>query len=246
MMSRSFRILVVDDDVDNALSLAELLEMEGHSVRVVHSGEEAIRAAVMEDFNLSFMDVVLPGLNGVESFIAIRRVRPQARVYMMTAYSVEQLLTQALDGGALGVLEKPFDPDALLKLTNEVGPSGLVLAPPSHNHARSHVNVGHFIRETLQQSGMRCRHVTDPVSLPNRLSSNEVLLLDVPAPMLEGVEILKQAQAAGHRAQTVLVPHPRAPQALTQMPLNDVAVTGILNKPFDPLTLINKLTQLAA
>jgi two-component system, NtrC family, response regulator HydG len=243
-MTTPLKILVVDDDVDNAQSLGELLELEGHCVRVVHTGEEAIRAATKEEFNLSFMDVVLPGLNGVESFIAIRRVRPEARVYMMTGYSVEELLTQALNGGALGVLEKPFDPDAILRLTKDVGPSGLVLAPPSSGLAFS--DVGLFIRDTLKQNGMRCRHITRSTAMPQQLAADEVLLLDVPAPMLEGVEILKQAQAAGHRAQTVLVPHPRSAQCHAPVPLADVAVTGILNKPFDPLDLINRLTQLAA
>ncbi len=243
-MTNALRILVVDDDVDNAESLGELLEMEGHSVRVVHSGEDAIREATREDFNISFMDVVLPGLNGVESFIAIRQVRPQARVYMMTGYSVEELLVQALNGGALGVLEKPFDPDAILQLTNRVGPSGLVLAPPFAGPMNG--DVGPFIRDTLKQHGMRCRHVTRSNALPQHLASGEVLLLDFPAPMLEGVQIFKQAQAAGHRAQTVLVPHPRSPQPGVRSPLADVAITGILNKPFDPLELINKLTQLAA
>jgi two-component system, NtrC family, response regulator HydG len=243
-MNPSLRILVVDDDVDNAHSLGELLELEGHSVRVVHSGEEAIHAAVREDFNLSFMDVVLPGLNGVESFIQIRRVRPQARVYMMTGYSVEELLTQALDGGALGVLEKPFDPKAILQLTSRVGPSGLVVAPPLHHSTNG--NVGSFIRDTLKGQGWRCRHVTDCSSMPEYLATGEILLLDMPQPLLEGVEFFKKAQASGHRAQTVLVPHSRSPQASSTTPLADVAVTGILNKPFDPLALIHKLSQLAA
>ena len=243
-MTQSLRILVVDDDVDNALSLGELLEMEGHSVRIVHSGEDAIRAAILEDFNLSFMDVILPGLNGVESFMQIHRVRPQARVYMMTGYSVEQLLTQALDGGALGVLEKPFDPEAILKLTTSVGRSGLVLAPPLGK--TDDLNMGHFIHDTLKDHGMRCRHVTQASSMPARLVSDEVLLLDLPTPLIESMQMFKQAQALGHRAQTVILPHPRQPQDMSQSPLNDVTVTGILNKPFDPLQLINKLSQLAA
>ncbi len=243
-MTQSLRILVVDDDVDNALSLGELLEMEGHSVRIVHSGEDAIRAAILEDFNLSFMDVILPGLNGVESFMQIHRVRPQARVYMMTGYSVEQLLTQALDGGALGVLEKPFDPEEILQITTSVGPSGLVLAPPVGKIHEN--NVGLFIHDTLNTHGMRCRHVTQPSAMPDQLAKDEVLLLDLPAPLIEGMELFKFAQAAGHRAQTVLVPHSRNPDVHSSTPLNDVAITGILNKPFDPLELINKLPLLAA
>jgi two-component system, NtrC family, response regulator HydG len=243
-MTQALKILVVDDDVDNASSLGELLEMEGHSVKIVHSGEAAIRAAQVEDFNISFMDVVLPGMNGVESFIQIRRFRPQARVYMMTGYSVEQLLTQALDGGALGVLEKPFDPEAILKLTTHVGPAGLVLAPPQ-DVACNH-NVGQFINRTLTDNGMRCRHVTDIGALSRQMDRDEVLLLDLPSPLIEGMDAFKRAQAAGHRAQTVLVPHSRTELAHSTTPFSDVTLTGILNKPFDPLDLINKLPQLAA
>jgi two-component system, NtrC family, response regulator HydG len=243
-MTQALRILVVDDDIDNAASLTELLEMEGHSVSTVYSGEDAISAAIQQDFDISFMDVILPGMNGVESFMQIHRFRPKARIYMMTGYSVEQLLTQALNGGALGVLEKPFDPEAILKLTNSVGRSGLVLAPPMGK--TNDVNMGRFIHDTLKDHGMRCRHVTDVSLMPPRLADDEVLLLDLPTPLIEGVEIFKQAQASGHRAQTVILPHPRRPQVSTASPLDDVTVTGILNKPFDPLHLINKLSQLAA
>jgi two-component system, NtrC family, response regulator HydG len=243
-MSQALRILVVDDDVDNAASLTELLEMEGHNVSTVYSGEDAISAAIRQDFDISFMDVILPGMNGVESFMQIHRVRPQARVYMMTGYSVEQLLTQALNGGALGVLEKPFDPEAILQLTTQVGRSGLVLAPPVGKI--EDVNMGRFIHDTLEGHGMRCRHVTEASSMPSLLADDEVLLLDLPTPLIEGVEMFKQAQASGHRAQTVILPHPRQPQPVSLSPLSDVTITGILTKPFDPLQLINKLLQLAA
>lgn len=73
-MSKCLRILVVDDDEDNANSLGELFELEGHSVTVAHSGEAAIEHYVNSSFDIAFMDVMMPGLNGVESFMEI----PQA------------------------------------------------------------------------------------------------------------------------------------------------------------------------
>ena len=243
MSQLPMNILVVDDDVDNATSLGELLELEGHHVHVVHSGEEAVRISREQHFSISFMDVVLPGLNGVDSFLEIKRVRPDARVYMMTGYSVEQLLTQALNGGALGVLEKPFDPDSILQLTSEIGPSGLVLAQPGISPAG---DAGCFIRKTLMDNGIACRHVTNDASVDQSFGRDEVVLLDMPSPLMDGMQAFQRMRAMGHMAPTVMVPHARNGQAASKHPLSDVAVTGILNKPFDPLELLNKLPQLAA
>ena len=131
-----------------------------------------------------------------------------------------------------------------MKLTTSVGRSGLVLAPPVGK--TDDLNMGRFIHDTLRDHGMRCRHVTQASSMPQRLVNDEVLLLDLPTPLIESMQMFKQAQASGHRAQTVILPHPRQPQAASPSPLNDITVTGILNKPFDPLQLINKLSQLAA
>jgi CheY-like chemotaxis protein len=99
-MASELNILVVDDDEDNAMSLGEVFELEGHRVRTVFSGQDAIDACINSQFDLAFIDVMMPGKNGVESFLEIRRVRPQARVYMMTGYSVEELLQQAVRQGA--------------------------------------------------------------------------------------------------------------------------------------------------
>ena len=115
-MVRPLEILVVDDDVDNANSLAEVFATEGHIVTTANSGKQAIRAYEEKNFDLAFMDIAMPEKNGVESFFEIRKLRPQARVYMMTGYSVETLVQEAIEQGALGVLLKPVDLHKLLSL----------------------------------------------------------------------------------------------------------------------------------
>lgn len=113
---RRLNILVVDDDEDVANSLAEIFELEGHEVTKVHSGKDAIEESVRKNFDITFMDIAMPGKNGVESFFEIRRLKPRARVYMMTGYSVEELVQQAMANGALGVLHKPVDVGHVLSL----------------------------------------------------------------------------------------------------------------------------------
>ena len=113
-MSNPLKILVLDDDIDLAEGLAEILEMNGHVVAVVHNGINAVDAFRENDFDVGFFDVKMPGMNGVESFLEIKKIKPDAKVFMMTGYSVEQLLQQALANGALGVMRKPFDVDKLI------------------------------------------------------------------------------------------------------------------------------------
>ncbi len=108
------RIFIVDDDVDLAEALAEVIEAEGYYVECAHTGGEAAARFRENDFDIAFMDVKLPDMNGVESLFEIRRLKPDAKVMMMTGYSVELLLQQAAEGGAFGVLQKPFAPAALL------------------------------------------------------------------------------------------------------------------------------------
>ena len=108
-MGRKLSILVLDDNADNADSLAELLAMDDHNVEVAYSGQEAIDAYRAKPFDLGFFDVMMPGKNGVDSFLEIRQQRPDAKVYFMTGYSADDLLKKAMAGGALGFFGKPMD-----------------------------------------------------------------------------------------------------------------------------------------
>ena len=108
-MARTLSILVLDDNAENADSLAELLSLDDHKVQVAYSGQEAIDAYRATPFDLGFFDVMMPGKNGVESFLEIRQERPDAKVYFMTGYSADDLLKKAMEGGALGFFGKPMD-----------------------------------------------------------------------------------------------------------------------------------------
>jgi two-component system, NtrC family, response regulator HydG len=242
MNVNSLSILVVDDDKDNAASLGELFEYEGHRVHVVHSGKEAIDAYINSTFDIAFMDVMMPEKNGVESFFEIRKLRPTARVFMMTGYSVEELLQQAVRGGAMGVLEKPFEASEVLRITQSVGPGGLVVAAPVNDHK----DIGMAIHSTLNDAGFSSLLVRDVGELSQPIGAEQVLVLDAHLPLIDAVSSYKDAQDAGHRAPTIVVPRTDKRLSDGTPTLRDVGITGILNKPFDPLDLLTRLQQLAA
>jgi two-component system response regulator HydG len=241
-MTDGLSILVVDDDVDNAMSLGELFEMEGHRVKVVHNGNDAIEAYVNASFDVAFMDVMMPGKNGVESFLEIRRLKPRACVYLMTGYSVEELLRQAVKEGALGVLEKPFEPEEVLRMADSVGPGGLVVSTP----AMQTRDVGSAVHHAILESGRGCKLVRERSDLSRPVKSDDVLVLDTKSPLIDSVSLYKDVQKVGHVAPTIIVPRAAPTSADTHTHFRNINITGVLNKPFDPLDLLSQLPVLAA
>jgi DNA-binding NtrC family response regulator len=241
-MTRALRILVVDDDIDHAQSLGELFELEGHDVTVVNSGEDAIRAYREVAFDVAFMDVVMPGKNGVESFLEIKRMRPAARVYMMTGYSVEQLLKQAMTNGAMGVLSKPLDPARMLEVISEIGPEGIAIV------AEDDPSFGSRLERIITESGRRCQLVTSGSDALRAAEAGggSLLILDLKAPLIDGVDTYARIKTAGRAAPTIIITAKGPAYDNTLDAIGDVAVTGILNKPFDPLDLLSRLDGLSA
>ena len=115
MNTKTVRIMIVDDDQDLAESLADLLKVFGYEVTVATNGKDALQRAEASDFDVTFMDVRMPVMNGVDSCLAIKKIKPQARIVMMTGFK-EPILERAISAGAEGPLHKPFSLDDLLKL----------------------------------------------------------------------------------------------------------------------------------
>ncbi len=115
-MKQKLKILVVDDDTENADSLAELFSMDDHQVIVAYNGQEAIEAFSLNKVDVGFFDVMMPVKNGVDSFLEIKAAHPEACIYFMTGYSADDLLLKAMNNGAMGVFSKPVDLPQVLKV----------------------------------------------------------------------------------------------------------------------------------
>ncbi len=241
MSDRKLKILIVDDDVDNAESLSELFQLYGHETLSVHSGEDAISAYVKRNFDVAFMDVMMPGKNGVESFLEIRKLKPTAKVIMMTGYSVEQLLQQAMDNGAIGVLSKPMDPNLALNMLDDVGPNGMVIARSDGLSTCDRLN------SALKSAGKNCAVLKSPSEIPGITDlASDVFIIDIHRPLIEGVGCFAELQRNGIKGPAIILTDTSAETAPGDDFLNDYRITGILNKPFDPHLLVTSVNQLAA
>lgn len=113
-------ILVVDDNCDFAETLADILKIKGHETDFAFSGEEAVSLFEKKEFDLAFIDVKLPGQNGVEFFLDINKKASGCGFVLMTGYSVQKLLNFAIENGAVGILQKPFDAEEALEIIKRV------------------------------------------------------------------------------------------------------------------------------
>ena len=117
---RTFRILVVDDELIVRDSLKEWLDYEGFSVDTAESGPAALEKLGQTAFNLMLTDIKMPGMDGVELLKAVRESNPDLSVLMMTAYATVETAVDAMKVGALDYLVKPFDPETLIPMVVKV------------------------------------------------------------------------------------------------------------------------------
>ncbi len=115
-------LAVVDDDPNIVKTMKNVLERKGFSITTAPTGEEAIALAKDRPRDIFFIDMKLPVLNGLETYMEIRKVNPEAVVVMMTAYQQEmdELVRQALEKGAYSCIYKPFDMDEVIRIVEEV------------------------------------------------------------------------------------------------------------------------------
>jgi two-component system response regulator HydG len=232
-------ILVVDDDRDFAESLADLLEQHGYAVDLAHSGDAAITKFEAHDYYLALLDVKMPGKNGVESFLEIRKIRPHARCIMMTGYSMPELLDQALANGAWAVVPKPLDIDKILAFVRDAHSRALVLI------ADDDVDFVASLQVYLERAGYRVKVATDGQQAVEIVTNDgiDILILDLKMPLMNGIDVCLELKRRGYQIPTVVVSaYANDEQNASQ--LRALEVTGILQKPFDPADLLKILDGL--
>jgi len=111
------RILVVDDEDSLRWVLEKGLRQAGYEVAAVKDGTAALESFGAEPFDVVFLDVRMPGVDGLTALGRLRDIRPDACVVVMTAHGTMDTAIQAMQRGAYDYLAKPFDLDEVLLLT---------------------------------------------------------------------------------------------------------------------------------
>lgn len=110
----------MDDDPGMRETLADIFAEQGFQVLLAADGLEAVRRFEDSDVDLVLMDIRMPHLNGVEVLRRIREADPTQPVLLMTAYSMEGLLSEAEALSPQGILSKPLEWGPLLEMVEEL------------------------------------------------------------------------------------------------------------------------------
>jgi len=120
-LERNHSILIVDDNISLSKTMSFILGRKGYTVITTSNGLEAIEVVKERSFDFILMDIKMPLMNGVEVYKKIKKIRPEAIVMMMTAYTLEDLIKEALEEGAYGIIYKPLDIEEVIALIEKAG-----------------------------------------------------------------------------------------------------------------------------
>ena len=115
-------ILIADDDENLCANMQEVLSDKGFQVSVAYDGNMAVERAKENNFDIMLLDMKLPALNGLETYLAIREFRPNVVAIVITGYRQEtnELVQRALQESVYTCLEKPIDMDRLVSLLAQI------------------------------------------------------------------------------------------------------------------------------
>ena len=110
---------MVDDNVDAANSLAEVLRLEGYEVQACYGGVQALDAAQLFKPEVAFVDLNMPEMSGFQVAAALRAMpwADQVKIYALTGMGQKTDLAQTHAAGFDGHLTKPAAPDAVIRLS---------------------------------------------------------------------------------------------------------------------------------
>ena len=116
----SKKVLVVDDEVDFLEVIKLRLEANGYDVTTAQNGDYALKIINKEKISAVFLDILMPGMDGLEVLKRIRKIDANLPVYMITAFSTEERFKTANKLGASGFIVKTDDLDKQIKSVTSV------------------------------------------------------------------------------------------------------------------------------
>jgi DNA-binding NtrC family response regulator len=121
------KVLIVDDEVDFSSALSERMTSRGLTVETVSNGAEALKKVDSGDYDAIVLDLVMPGMDGIETLKRIRAKKPELQIILLTGHGSIQKGVESVKLGALDFLEKPAELSVLMEKIHQAKANKMVL-----------------------------------------------------------------------------------------------------------------------
>lgn len=202
-MSRTLRILIVDDNVMMTRTLRDIIATVGHEVDTAHSADLALDLIRAQTYDCLLSDIIMPDMNGIELARRARQRHPELPVVFMTAYSDEHLIQQGLAEGAIASLTKPLDINHLLHFFSYLAAErSVIIVDDDPAFCQT-------LAEILDMRGFQVDTVSRVTSaatiLPLLHQPPQVVLLDMKLGTVDGLTLLRELRQSYEDLPVVLV-----------------------------------------
>ena len=238
-MEKRANILIVDDNISLAKTMSLILKRKGYEATTAPDGLAAIKRIKERPFDLIFMDIKMPLMDGVQTYRKIKKIRPETIVIMMTAYAVENLVAQALKEGAYGIIYKPLDIEKMISLiekSRKKKQGALILIvddDPGTCTTLKNILLKKGYRISIAHDGEKAVTMTQE-------KTYDIILIDLKLPTINGLEVyLKIKEIDPKLVAIMMTGYCKEMTDLVEEALNNDAYTCIF-KPLD----IEKLLML--
>ena len=231
-MGEKASILIVDDNISLCKTISFVLGRKGYAVTTAEDGPEAIERVKENPFDMIFMDIKMPLMDGVETYRRIKKIRPEAVVMMMTAYAVEELVQEALQEGAYGITYKPLDIERMVAVIEEAGKAkeGALILVVDDDPGTCITLKNVLIKKGYQVS---IAYAGEEAIAMAQEAAHDVIFIDVKLPTINGLETYLAIREINPEAVAIMMTAYRQEAAdLVEEALKNSAYT-CLYKPFE-------------
>jgi two-component system, NtrC family, response regulator HydG len=231
------RVLVVDDEPGMRTTLAANLELGGYEVVEAESGPRALELVKERPFHAVITDMRMPGMNGLDTFRAIRKIHPDMPVVLMTGFAMERLLEEGINEGAYAVLRKPFSMQVAAKVIARAVRSQLILVVDDAPAAAD------TLAAALESAGLSAVsvHDGDAAARAVRYGHVDVCVLDLIMPGKDGLATCGEILAADPEVIIIAMTGQAVERLITAV--LDKGCFACLRKPFSVPDLVHAIAR---
>ena len=229
-MAEKARVMIVDDDINFVDTMVDLLNERGFDCIGVYSGDEAKQKVGEMDFDIIFLDVRMPVMNGIETFREIKKINPEVVIIFVTAYRMDELAKDAIREGEYGLLYKPVDVNKIVKIIERSKKGGALIMVVDDDPYTCET-----LKDTLEAQGYI---VTTALNGEEALTiakekPHEIVFIDVRLPPLNGlVTYLDMKKINPHVVAVMITAYREEMEDIVEKALEEGAY-GCLYKPFE-------------